>query len=323
MSHEVEVIDGKAQMAYAGQVPWHGLGTKVGIDLTPRQMQKAAGLDWGVTKRPSFVTYDGEMIETGTNALLRDSDNRVLSPSVGDGWEPVQNTEAFDFFAEFCAAGDMEMHTAGSLKNGEIVWVLAKINESFDVLGDDQVDNYMLFSNPHQYGKSVNVRMTPIRVVCNNTLTMSLGEKSNNEMKLNHRRAFNPDMVKQQMGLAHQKFEMYRDAARFMASKRTSSSDLITFFNEVFPAANTAKRVVTEYSELSTTAKGAFDVLETQPGADMAMGTWWNALNAVTYTTDHVVGRSADTRMTSAWFGVNQTRKVKATNLALEMAEAA
>ena len=70
MSHEVEVIDGKAQMAYAGQVPLaRRLGTKVGIDLTPRQMQKAAGLDWGVTKRPSFVTYDGEMIETAaTNA---------------------------------------------------------------------------------------------------------------------------------------------------------------------------------------------------------------------------------------------------------------
>ena len=57
MSHEVEVVNGVAQMAFAGQVPWHGLGTKVAPDLTPRQFQKAAGLNWGVTKRPSFVTY--------------------------------------------------------------------------------------------------------------------------------------------------------------------------------------------------------------------------------------------------------------------------
>jgi len=317
MSHEVET------MAYAGQVPWHGLGTKVAADLTPRQMQKQAGLDWSVVKRPSFVTFDGDMIETGTNALLRESDNTVLSPSVGDGWEPVQNSEAFDFFNEFCLAGDMEMHTAGSLKNGQIVWVLAKIKESFDVLGEDRVDNYMLFSNPHQYGKSLNVRMTPTRVVCNNTLTMSLNGATNNEVKLNHRREFNADLVKDQMGLAHEKFEQYRDAARFMASKKAKFSDLITFYNEVFPAANTKKKEAKEYADLSTTAKAAFDVLETQPGAEMAMGTWWNALNSVTFITDHKLGRSTDARMASAWFGINQTRKLKATNIALEMAEAA
>ena len=75
-----------------------------------------------------------------------------------------------------------------------------------------------------------------------------------------------------------------------------------------------------DYAGLSTTAKAAFDVLETQPGAEMAMGTWWNALNSVTYITDHKLGRSADARMTSAWFGINQTKKLKATNLALELA---
>jgi len=317
MSHEVET------MAYAGRVPWHGLGTKVAADLTPRQMQVEAGLDWTVTKRPSFVTYDGELIETGTNALLRESDNSVLSPSVGDGWEPVQNTEAFDFFAEFCLAGDMEMHTAGSLKGGQIVWVLAKIKESFDVLGEDRVDNYMLFSNPHQYGKSLNVRMTPVRVVCNNTLTMSLSATSKNEASLNHRRAFNADSVKDQMGLAHEKFEQYRDAAKFMASKKTSVGDLIKFYSTVFPAANTKAKEVKDYAGLSTTAKMAFDSLETQPGAELAMGTWWNALNSVTYVTDHKLGRSADARMTSAWFGANQAKKLKATSLAIELAEVA
>lgn len=317
MSHEVET------MAYAGQVPWHGLGTKVAADLTPRQMQKQAGLDWGVTKRKSFVTFDGETIETGTEALIRESDSSVLAPSVGSNWEPVQNTEAFDFFNEFCAAGDMEMHTAGSLKNGQIVWVLAKIKESFDVLGEDRVDNFMLFSNPHQYGKSLNIRMTPTRVVCQNTLTMSLSGTTKNEVVLNHRREFNADLVKDKMGLAHEKFEQYRDAARFMASKKASVSDLITFYNEVFPAANTKKKEAKEYADLSTTAKAAFDVLETQPGAEFAMGTWWNALNSVTFITDHKLGRSADARMASAWFGSNQAKKLKATNLALELAEVA
>lgn len=70
------------------------------------------------------------------------------------------------------------MHTAGSLKGGQQVWALAKIKESFDVFGDDTVESYLLFSNPHQYGKSINVRFTPVRVVCNNTLTMSLESKA-------------------------------------------------------------------------------------------------------------------------------------------------
>jgi len=320
MSHELEIVNGEAKMAYVGETPWHGLGTKVSGDLSPRQFQKAAGLDWGVVKRPSFVTYDGDMIETGTNALLRDTDNAVLAPMVGDGWEPVQNDEAFDFFGDFCAAGDMEMHTAGSLKGGEIVWVLAKIKESFDVLGKDRVDNFMLFSNPHQYGKSVNVRMTPIRVVCNNTLTMSLGTKSNNEVRMNHRNKFSADLVKEKMGIASEKFAQYRDMANFLAGKNANVTDMIKYFNEVFPAKGKDVKV---YEDLSPTAKKTFDFVETQPGGDLAPGTWWNALNAVTYMTDHHLGRTADTRMQSSWFGFGAQRKVVAINTAVKMAEAA
>lgn len=317
MAHMVET------MAYAGQVPWHGLGEKVPADLSPIQMMQKAGVDWQVNKVPTYANCDGDIVETGTNALIRSTDNRVLAPMVGDDWNPVQNEEAFNFFNEYCAAGDMEMHTAGSLADGKIVWALAKVNESFDVLGDDRVDSYLLFSNPHQYGKSLNVRFTPIRVVCNNTLTLSLNMTAKNEVKLNHRRVFDPEMVKQQLGIAHEKFEMYKEVARFLSKKRATQADMIQYFNNVFPVANAKKREVKEYADLSRTAKTAFDVVQTQPGANFAEGSWWQALNAVTYTTDHLLGRSADTRMQSAWFGSNQTKKVNAVNLAVEMAEAA
>lgn len=317
MSHMVET------MAYAGELPWHGLGTKVPHDLTPRQMMVKAGVDWEVNKVPTLAAIEGvDPIPTGTHALVRSSDNKVLAPMVGDGWEPVQNEEAFDFFTEYCLAGDMQMHTAGSLADGKIVWALAKVNESFDVLGEDQVDSYLLFSNPHQYGKTLNVRFTPIRVVCNNTLTLSLSQNAKNEVTLNHRRAFDPQMVKEQLGIAHEKFAQYREMARFLCKKRAKQADVIQYFNNVFSLGK-PKEGVREYADLTRTAKQAFDVLETQPGADMAMGTWWNAVNAVTYLTDHHLGRSADTRLQSAWFGINQNRKVQALNLAVEMAEAA
>jgi phage/plasmid-like protein (TIGR03299 family) len=318
MAHLVET------MAYAGQVPWHGLGERVPADLSPRQMMRKAGVDWEVHKVPTYAAMEGEdLISTGSSALIRSSDKKVLAPMVGEGWEPVQNSEAFDFFTEYCSAGDMEMHTAGSLNDGKMVWALAKVNESFDVLGEDRVDSYLLFSNPHQYGKSLNVRFTPIRVVCNNTLTMSLSATSKNEVALNHRRAFDPSMVKEQLGIAHEKFEVYKDASRFLASKRISKTDLVTYMNNVFEFGKTKGREVTKYEDLPRTAKAAFDVLESQPGANFAEGSYWQAFNAVTYLTDHELGRNADTRLQSAWFGVNQQRKVRAMNLALEMAEAA
>jgi len=317
MSHEVET------MAYAGQVPWHGLGVRVGADLSPKQMMQQADLDWRVESVPTKAFFDTDIIDTGTNCLLRESDHKVLAPMIGSDWEPVQNQEAFEFFTEFCAAGDMEMHTAGSLMGGKMVWVLAKIKESFDILGKDQVDNYLLFSNPHQYGKSVNVRMTPVRVVCNNTLTMSLSMKSNNEVRLNHRQAFDAEHAKTQLGIAHEKFEQYKEFATFLSTKKATQSNIIQFMNGVFPHSNTKGKEVKDYEGLSPTAKSAFDVLETQPGADLAPGTWWNALNAVTFITDHQLGRTADARLSSAWYGHNAKRKLVAVNSAIEYAEVA
>lgn len=319
MSHEVEIIDGQAQMAYAGEVPWHGLGTKVASDLAPSQIMQQAGLDWSVEKE-TMTTASGTEIE-GKKALVRSSDNKVLDV-VGDNWNPVQNSEAFEFFSEYCLAGDMEMHTAGSLKGGQMVWALAKVKESFDILGGDQVDSYLLFSNPHKYGKAIDVRFTPIRVVCNNTLSMSLGQNVANSVSLNHRTAFNPESVKETLGIASEKFAMYKETAQFLASKQFNMDSLIQYYNEVFPRTYQGKKEVTVqgYEDLTNNAQKAFSFLETQPGAEFGEGSWWSALNSVTYLTDHKMGRETDSRLTSAWFGANQTRKVKAVEKAVEYA---
>ena len=322
MAHEVEMINGVAQLAYAGQKPWHGLGVEVRNDLTPEQMMKKAGLDWTVHEVPSFVEFNGEQIPTGQKSLIRSLDNKILT-NVGEGWNPVQNSEAFDFFYDYVMAGDMEMEVAGSLKEGRNVFVLAKVKESFAVNGDDQVDNYLLFSNPHEYGKAIDIRMTAVRVVCNNTLTVSLQSSSKNFVKLNHRSQFNPDLVKQQMGLASEKFSQYKEMAEFLSSRRYNKESLMNYYNEVFPHTYSKGKDVNVVEDLTKNAKAAMDVLYTQPGANYAEGSWWQALNSVTYLTDHKMGRSADSRMQSAWFGQNQARKVKAVNKAVEYATAA
>lgn len=322
MAHELEMVNGQASMAYVGEVPWHGLGKQVPADLTPQQMLEAAGLDWKVLMEPAYATVGGKQIDTGHSVLYRDCDNKVLDVITND-WNPCQNEDAFAFFNDFIAAGDMEMHTAGSLKDGRIVWALAKIKDSaFELFGGkDRVEAYLHFTNPHVYGRSIDIRFTPIRVVCNNTLTLSLNMRSKNFMKVSHRREFNGDEVKLALGISAEKLQTYKEAAEFLASKRYKDEDVVEYFKRVFPlmTKDSAKE-----DELSRNAKLAQEeYLESQVGAELGEGTWWQMFNTVTYMTDHVLGRSVDNRLESAWYGNNKKLKVEALNTAVKMAELA
>lgn len=320
MSHEIEFVNGMAQMAYAGAVPWHGLGKEVPADLTPEQMLEAAGLNWEVQKFPTFAILDendpDSVIETGQSALIRTKDKKLLDV-VSDDWNPVQNAEAFDFFNEFVMAGDMEMHTAGSLKGGQIVWGLAKIKDSFELFKGDQIDSYLLFSNFHKYGFSTDVRFTPIRVVCNNTLTLSLSSKVERMAKISHRKQFVASDVKDMLGIATDKLQKYKEMAQFLGSKKAKTESIVEYFERIFPLANAIE------GKRSKNANIALSIIDTQPGSEYAQGSWWQPFNAVTFMTDHVLGRTADTRMQSAWYGYNKGLKTKALELAVEMAEAA
>lgn len=310
MAHEVET------MAYAGASPWHGLGVKVIDDLTPAQMLEKAGLDWTVDKYPTYAEVNGQKIETGDQALVRSSDNKVLT-TVSNDWHPVQNHEAFDFFHEFVMEGDMKMDTAGSLRGGKNVWALAKVKDSFEILGGDKIDSYLLFSNPHDYGKSIDIRFTPIRVVCNNTLTLSLNGTSDLMVRLNHRRVFDANLVKRTLGVASKKMNTYKEAAEFLSSKQYTSDSLHNYLQDIFPALSKENKEM-----LSRPAEQVYFNMDTQPGAEFGRGSWWQAFNGVTYATDHLLGHSQESRLQSAWYGQNRLRKVKALEKALEYAGA-
>lgn len=318
MAHELEIINGQAQMAYRESqgLPWHGLGTPVSDDMTPQQMMEVAGLDWSVNKVPTFIDLNGQKIETGQEALVRSTDGKILT-QVGKGWNPVQNSEAFDFFTDFVSAGDMVMDTAGSLKEGQIVWAMADVKDGFSLFNGDEVKGYLLFSNPHQYGKAIDIKFMMTRVVCNNTLAVALNEKGMPSVRINHRSEFNAEMVKQTLGLSHNKIEKFKEAAEFLGSKRYSDPQLERFMAKIFGESKMENKI------LSRTAEEAMSYVENQPGDNYRPGTWWNAYNAVTYMADHKLGRTADTRMASAWFGGNAKRKVDALDVAIEMAEAA
>ena len=309
MAHNVET------MAYAGAVPWHGLGKRVLPDLTPEQMLVEAGLDWEVVKTPLYYEYDdGEDLEVPDRfALVRKHDGAYMD-TVGANWRPLQNQQAFEFFNDFIMQGGMQMHTAGSLQQGKIVWALAKLDSSYSVVDGDEMQQYLLFVNPHKRGKAIEVRSTDIRVVCNNTMDFALNSKSSRRISVNHNSAWDEDYVKEMLGLAQVASIEYKETAQFLASKSYTQPSLEDFIDQIFP--NTGSS-----DERSKNAHRTLDVIHEQPGAHFAEGSWWQAFNAVTRMTDHEMGRNADSRLTSAWFGQNRTRKAKALDMAIEYAE--
>ena len=312
MSHAVET------MAYAGEVPWHGLGKQVLPDLTPDQMLVEAGLDWEVEKVPAFAMVAGEQVSVARSALVRTSDNTILDV-VGEEWNPVQNAAAFNFFHDFVAAGNMEMHTAGSLFNGKRVWALARVkDEGFTLFGKDKVEQFLLFSNPHQYGRSIDIRFTGIRVVCNNTLTLSLSDFSKNKVRVSHRAIFDADEVKATMQIAGSRMTEYHEMATVVSKARYTEETKVEYLERLFPVLGEAKR-----KQRSKAATNVLSLLDTQPGAEMGEGTFWQLFNGATYYVDHEMGRNVDNRMNSAWFGSGANKKQEALELAVEMASAA
>lgn len=335
------MTDAVESMAWKGQVPWHGLGVEIKENLSPAQMLKAASLTWTVSKRPLFIKKGNgnfAQIEESSHrfAIVRDTDESVLSVC-GTGYRPVQNEAAFEFFAKFVKAGKMTMETAGSLWGGRYVWALARIGMDFKVgtaKGNaDEVRGYLLLMSPHVAGKALVCQFTPVRVVCWNTLSMALGEGlrgSKDAFRMAHSTEFN-DITKtraeQALGLAVGQMTEFKDAAALLSKKKAKPEAVEQYFCEVLQydpkSAKKSKRGDGDKTLEPTQLPKFREALEHGPGSKLgtAAGTWWGALNAVTYVVDHEVGKDRNIALRSAWLGGGRTLKERA--LALAVKEAA
>ena len=156
-------------MFYVREVPWHGLGTRVMNAPTSKEALGLAGLDWQVVQEPIYTETE-ELIE-GYKANVRDSDRKVLGV-VTDRYKVIQNDEAFAFTDELLGEG-VRYETAGSLQGGKKVWLLAHMPHEYIISGE-RISPYLVFSNTHDGSGAIKVALTPIRVVCNNTLNLAL-----------------------------------------------------------------------------------------------------------------------------------------------------
>lgn len=324
MAHAIE------NMAYVGEVPWHGLGHRVDETLTPEEMMRAAGCDWKVVKKNLHARVkNAEGKETTVKApghfgLFRESDWSLLDV-VGDGYNPMQNEDAFAFFREFTTAGKMKMHTAGSLCGGQYIWALAKLDREFKLPGNDITEGHILLMSPHRLGKAMVIKHCLTRVVCMNTIQMALRENTST-FRMSHLRKFNDDVrreAEEVVGLATKQFDDMQEAAVLLSEARAPKKKVDEYFMEVFNI--DPESLKDEEKKVPKTLEQARLALEHSPGADLksAAGTWWGALNAVTYVSDHVLGDSSELRLRNNWVGKKGARKLRAVELALAFAKAA
>ena len=156
-------------MFYTREKPWHGMGIRVQEAPKSSKALEIAGLNWQVVQEPIF-TNAGEEI-AGYKANIRETDGKVLGV-VSNRYKIVQNEEAFEFTDELLEKG-VRYETAGALQEGKRVWLLARLPREYIIMGE-QISPYLVFSNSHDGSGAVKVAITPIRVVCNNTLNLAL-----------------------------------------------------------------------------------------------------------------------------------------------------
>jgi len=339
MAHEVET------MAYANEVPWHGLGEHVDGNMSPQEMLVAARLDWTVSKRPAYTPsapltinpYQPQelMYVPEHHYIVRDSDNSILSHA-GEGYIPFQNEEVMRFFKKFTEAGQMTMETAGSLKKGREIWGLAKISSKFELAGGDEVKGYLLLNNSHQVGKAMTVMFTPVRVVCNNTLTQALNMEGN-RFRVPHITMFDEEVVRaaeEALGISSAQMEKFKEQAEFLSKKQAKAFDVDKWIAELLQPQSLIERAKSNnpeslpplHEEFKRTATSVRDAVSLSPGAELASsrGTWWGALNGLTYVVDHQTrSKESGNSLHSAWFGSGANLKRRALEKALEYADAA
>jgi len=284
----------------------------VNADLTPTQLMEKAKLDWTVTARQAFVNIKSKQEKIPIKGLFRDSDNKLLT-TITSGWKHVQNHEAFSLFDGFTAAGDMSMHSAGSYHDGELVWIKAKY-KTYEVVKNDIVDSYIMLTNPHRYGWRIRIDEHSERLVCANGMTRNI---SANVAKIDHRREFDTNEVMKMMGVAAEQVLIYQEQAKFLAAKAYTPEMMKEFFSTVFPRTSDAKKK----NQPGKQFKRAIELAETQPGHDLAPGTFWNLFNAVTYIVDHEMGKTTENRAESAIYGSGSKLKHRAMAIACAMAK--
>lgn len=327
MSHNIDFTLNRPAIAYAGETPWHGLGSKLDPDADIETWTQAAGLNWSV--QDSLVRYiDDQDVgrEMPSRRVLYRSDTKDALSVVGNGYRVVQPSEVMDFIGQLIKLGGFKMDVAGALSGGKRIWALAKVGDDAPIVGHDVVRPYCLIGTSYDGTMSTIAKLTAIRVVCNNTITAAVGRfdgtrntgKTEDDIeqgavktlvRVPHMRAFNPDAVRQELGIFAGSFEKWTIQTKLLAERELDLSRASELTARILSAS-----VGEEQRKTIKESRGYKRVMELFDGeaigSDIDGGhTMWRLLNSITQYVDWERGRSASTRINAAWFGAGDGLK--------------
>ena len=266
-------------MMYVRNKPWHGLGTLVPEAPTSADALRFAGLDWSVRQEPVYNARGG--VIPGYKSNVRDTDGSVLG-IVGDRYKVVQNIDAFNFTDDLIG-GEVRYETAGSLRDGKQIWLLAKMPER--KVAGDAVEPYLCFTNSHDGSGGLKVCMTPIRVVCNNTLNLALGS-AKRIWGMRHTENVHERLAEARdcLGLADQYMEGLVQYADRAANTILFDRDIKAILDELFPISEQSSP-----REKATAEKcrNEFMVCYFAPDIKQFRNTAWGVINAASDLATH------------------------------------
>ena len=313
MAHLIE------QMAYVGDTPWHGLGQQLSRHQPLAVWRQQAGMDWHIESSPVRFIADGaghlgSIHSFPEQKVLYRSDTRAPLSVVSQRYKVVQPEEVLEFYRDLTEYAGYELETAGVLKGGRKFWALARSGLGTAIKGQDQVNAYLLLATSCDGSLATVATPTSVRVVCNNTLTIAVDGMAQG-VKVPHSTEFNPQRVKQQLGISVSQWDDFMYRMKTLAERKVSQEEIKTYFQSVIC---NAEEPLDDPSKLpNVRALNRVQKLYQGEGRGSqlctAQGTAWGLLNAITEYVDHEKrARSNDYRMDSAWFGQGASLKDKA-----------
>lgn len=312
MAHELTIRDdNKVEMAYVGEIPWHGLGQEMRPDATVDDWKVGAGMDWNVES--SRVVYrargSNKVCVIDDSVVLHRSDNDAALGIVSDKYEIVQPAAVLEFFRDLVHSIGLELNSAGTMFGGKRYFASAKIGEQA-LLDHDRIKGYLLLTTSTDGSLKTRGKFTSVRTVCNNTLSMALsGANTGGEVAISHRSVFDPDAAKRALGIAPRAFNDFMDSMRTLTARRLSSDIAETMTEKLVKADKKANRAI--MALFGGYAKGYRE--------EGFRGTPWGWLNSVTEYVDHGMRAKSDShRLNNTLFGTGDTLKNTAREMALE-----
>jgi len=283
MAHMIDTL------AWHGETPWHGLGRQLPKLATVDEMIRFGGLDWQVVPRPLFQADEAGTGASvlGFKALTRSDRPEVTLSVVSESYGVVQNGEALSLAAAAVGDGTACAEVAGALDEGRRVFVVLNLPAAgFDVAGE-HVASYVVCYAGHDGSTSVGFRFTPVRVVCQNTLSAALGGATPHEMTFRHTRNAADRVAKaaEMVATARDYFGTFHATALHLVKQRMSLDTAAEFAERLFPTyRNAAQETVIPVNQRKLVELFRF---QGDRGDHKIAGTRWGFYNAVTALLDH------------------------------------